>query len=938
MAQLVLSSLGRAFGARFAPAAFRAVASAIGSAVGSVIGGRIDQSLFGVSRNLEGPRLADLQVQGSSEGASIPAIYGRVRVAGQVIWAARFTEIAETEDVGTGGKGGGGRTRVTNYRYTLSFAVGLCEGEIVRLGRAWANGSPFDLSRHAWRLHEGREDQAADPLIEAIEGAENAPAYRGLAYIVFEDLPIEEFGNVIPQLSFEVMRAAPGEGARLETLVEGVCLVPGAGEFVYATVPVRRAIGPGQEAPENVHVAQARANLPVALDQLQADLPSCNFVMLVVAAFGDDLRCGHCEIRPGVEIAAKETTPIVWRALGADRASAHLVSQVDGAPAFGGTPADETVLQAIAELKARGFAVGLYPFVLMDVPAGNALPDPYGASAQAAYPWRGRITLAHAPGEVGSTDRTSAATAEVAAFFGSATPAQFSASGGGVVYSGPAEWRYRRFVLHLAKLAQIAGGVDAFVIGSELRGLTTIRDSATHFPAVDQLRTLAADVRTLLAEPATTVTYAADWSEYRGHQPADGSGDVFFHLDALWADTNISCVGVDWYPPLADWRDGESHMDAQDFRSGHALAYLQSRIESGGDYDWHYASDADRADQTRTPISDGAYSEPWVFRAKDIRNFWANAHHDRPGGVRSGTATAWIAQSKPVWLIELGCPAVDKGANAPNLFIDDKSSESALPPFSSGARDDLIQRRTLEAYLSYWTAPTNPVSTVDGRAMIERMFAWCWDARPHPAFPARDDVWADAESWRRGHWLSGRAGLATLGDVVNDLCRRAGVDDADVSGLSGIVAGYVVDAPSAARAALEPLMAAYDMQACEHGGVLKFTHPAEAERAELSLDDLDADSIAALYETRADATDAPVEARVRFRLMNCRPKRWRSACSACVARKRKRCKSASALHNWRWSLAIACRCWARASPSCASRMGPRAGSICAASMRSPRRS
>ena len=41
------------------------------------------------------------------------------------------------------------------------------------------------------------------PLIEAIEGSGQAPAYRGTAYIVFEDLPLDAFGNRLPQLSFE---------------------------------------------------------------------------------------------------------------------------------------------------------------------------------------------------------------------------------------------------------------------------------------------------------------------------------------------------------------------------------------------------------------------------------------------------------------------------------------------------------------------------------------------------------------------------------------------------------------------------------------------------------------------------------------------------------------------------------------------------------------
>src|SRR5262249_20856484 len=159
-----------------------------------------------------------------------------------------------------------------------------------------------------------------------------------------------------------------------------------------------------------------------------------------------------------------------------------------------------------------------------------------------------------------------------------------------------------------------------------------------------------------------------------------------------------------------------------------------------------------RAAQIRTPITDGAYDEPWIFRAKDVRSFWSLPHYDRPGGVRSATPTAWSPEAKPIWFVELGCPAVDKGSNTPNLFVDSKSSESALPHFSSGARDDLIQRRTLEAYLRHWA--DDP--------MVGEAFLWCWDARPHPQFPARSEVWADGASWRLGHWLNGRAGLSML--------------------------------------------------------------------------------------------------------------------------------------------------------------------------------
>jgi hypothetical protein len=654
MAELVLTSVGQAIGGRL-PGVLGTLGATLGRAGGALLGRAIDQQLFGTKRHYEGARLTDLHLQGSPEGASIPTVYGRVRIAGQVIWAARFREHVETRDVGGGGKGGGASATSTDYSYSLSFAVGLCEGSVTRIGRVWANGEPFDLSEVSWRLHSGGEDQAPDALIEAIEGAENAPAYRGLAYVVFEDLPLERFGNTMPQLSFEIVRPAPQHmpGPRFEERVKAVCLIPGAGEFVYATEPVMRRIGPGQETAENVHAERNRANLLVSLDQLEQDFPNCESVLLVVAWFGDDLRCGACQIRPGVELDEKTTTPVSWRAGGVTRGDAHVVSQFEGAPAFGGTPSDASVLQAIAALKGRGYSVGLYPFVLMDVPAGNALPDPYGAAEQAAYPWRGRITPHPAVGQPGSVDKTGAAATQIESFFGSAAVSDFGVSGGAPTYSGPSEWSYRRFVLHHAKLASLAGGVDAFIIGSELRALTTARDGGTSFPAVDALRDLVGDVRAMLG-PSTTLTYAADWSEYGGYQPQDGSGDVLFHLDPLWADDEIDVVGIDWYPPLTDWRDGIAHLDATLAKHPHDAAYLEGRIETGENYDWFYASDADRAAQARTLITDGAHDEPWIYRAKDVRNFWARAHHDRPAGVRAGSPTAWTPESKPVWFIELG--------------------------------------------------------------------------------------------------------------------------------------------------------------------------------------------------------------------------------------------------------------------------------------------
>jgi hypothetical protein len=128
------------------------------------------------------------------------------------------------------------------------------------------------------------------------------------------------------------------------------------------------------------------------------------------------------------------------------------------------------------------------------------------------------------------------------------------------MYTGPEDRGYRRVGLHQAALCAAAGGVEAFCIGSEMRGLTQIQDDQG-FVAVEQLRLLASECRALLGA-SVNIGYAADWSEYFGYHPQDGSGDVYFHLDLLWADPNIDFIGIDNYMPLSDWREGESHVDA----------------------------------------------------------------------------------------------------------------------------------------------------------------------------------------------------------------------------------------------------------------------------------------------------------------------------------------------------------------------------------------
>ncbi|MEO0413204.1 MAG: phage tail protein [Pseudomonadota bacterium] len=203
MATLVLSAVGTA------------IAGPFGGMLGAIAGRTLDSQVFGIgNRRVEGPRRDDLTVQSAAFGRPIPLVYGAGRYAGNVLWSTGLVEKREEES--QGGKGGPSVTNVT-YSYSASFAVGLCAGPISSIGRIWSDGKLIrDVSGDlavggSVRQYLGDEDQLPDTLIEGALGVGTAPAFRGIAYCVFESLELAEFGNRIPNLTFEINTGAAPE-------------------------------------------------------------------------------------------------------------------------------------------------------------------------------------------------------------------------------------------------------------------------------------------------------------------------------------------------------------------------------------------------------------------------------------------------------------------------------------------------------------------------------------------------------------------------------------------------------------------------------------------------------------------------------------------------------------------------------------------------------
>lgn len=183
-------------------------AAATGASVGFIAGSVLGEQLF-PEGGIRSPRLNDLNVTTSAYGAPRPRGFGVIREGGQIFWS---TGIQEEKNTSRAGKGGG--QKVEEFSYTASFAVGFGNGPAVDCLRLWADRKLI-YDKHAasdakqtaglsFRFYPGDEEQEPDSLIESFVGEGLTPAYRGETYLVFDNLPLGDFGNRIPDISAEI--------------------------------------------------------------------------------------------------------------------------------------------------------------------------------------------------------------------------------------------------------------------------------------------------------------------------------------------------------------------------------------------------------------------------------------------------------------------------------------------------------------------------------------------------------------------------------------------------------------------------------------------------------------------------------------------------------------------------------------------------------------
>ena len=182
----------------------------------------VGMAIYSLTRTMEvpGQKLGDIAQQTAKEGEPRQIVFGLVRPIGGNIVAVQEPPRVERRKQKSGGKGGGGGSSQTIEIPRRTYAVGICEGPVTGIRRAWRNNKlVYDGRGTAWgaknngtflrrfTFYLGGWDQMPDPSLEAVFGSGEVPAMRGTCYMVARDEDLQDTGGAVPQWIFEVERA-----------------------------------------------------------------------------------------------------------------------------------------------------------------------------------------------------------------------------------------------------------------------------------------------------------------------------------------------------------------------------------------------------------------------------------------------------------------------------------------------------------------------------------------------------------------------------------------------------------------------------------------------------------------------------------------------------------------------------------------------------------
>ncbi len=723
----ILGTLGKSLGANLGGG----ILGALSYAAATHLGHYVDNRLFNSKNHhfSEGFRLNDLSIQTATYGKYIPLLFGKMKICGNIIWSTPIQEnpVKITSKVG----GGGSKTKHTHtkYLYSVSLAIAVCKGEISNINRIWFADQVIDQSNYTIRVYNGDEQQLPDPLIVQHIGQDKTPAFRGLAYVVFENLSLEEFGNRIPQISFEAVRTLNAENSTAHQ-IQSICVAPGVGEFTYDTIPQykKNKTKGNYKRSLNLRHNNNLTEATLSISNLKNTLPNIKWVAVTVAWFANSLNIKHCQILPGVDSRNKITEPNTWKVAHYTRNTAYQISTENAKAIYEGTINDQSLIRYLQALRIAGYQIMLCSTIIVD---HQDKPSPSQITGDAQ---------------------------DVQKFFTDKDG-------------------YNNFIKHYANIA--AQHADAFLIGSEMTGLTSIQHTVDlSFPAVDCLLSLAREVKQIVGVQCK-VSYAANYTEYHHTQ------DNWHHLDTLWASKDIDFVGINAYFPLS--KNNISIYDIEKIKQGWF---------TGEGYDFVYQ---DNIRTTKQPISPNL---AW----KNLKFWWENQHINP-----DNQPTAWKPQMKKIWFTEYGFPSQTCPTNSPSRFkVNVKSLHGNALNYSN---DNYAQEQAIIATELAWQNST----------MVENKFLWCWSINTITNSYDTKYTKTQEQQWYNGHYIQGKFTTASLKSVIIDICTQCSLQESDLEILVvGEIEGFIVNQMSSGKQILQQLEDVFSITCREHNGKLEF--------------------------------------------------------------------------------------------------------------------
>jgi len=171
----------------------------------------------------------NLRVPKSDYGSSLPKVYGTVRVEGNKFFPDTKDKMyrVETSVEKKGGKGFGGSQKVETKTVYGTFAVLFSQGQC-SLDRIIVNGRQIEESHNFFQTYctwfDGSQTTPWSEMV-AKEGTPHKDiAYKGVNYIGFKDVPLDEYGNQIPQqISAVIQDDEFGSQPTLDHVVGSIC-------------------------------------------------------------------------------------------------------------------------------------------------------------------------------------------------------------------------------------------------------------------------------------------------------------------------------------------------------------------------------------------------------------------------------------------------------------------------------------------------------------------------------------------------------------------------------------------------------------------------------------------------------------------------------------------------------------------------------------------